>query len=1142
MPVFYILTELGGRGGRLRADFAARVMGALILIIILSGATAFGQSTFASVLGTVHDASGAVVAGCAVTVENTGTSARRSITTDQRGNYTVENLEPGTYTVSMQAPGFQVANYSITLEARQTARIDGQMSLAAQAQSVNVTGEAAPVINTDVSNIAETKTGRELVDLPVAIATRGSGSTSPMSTLTTQPGVQTDASGNISVGGTKPAMTQISIDGISSMGPRSDGPLTELFPSFNSIAEIHVSELDNSAEYGGISDITTISKSGTNAFHGGVFENIQNTALDARNPFNAIKPIVKMNDFGAYVGGPIWHDHTFFFASYEGLRLPKQTTLVESVPSMAMRGGNLSVYNTPVYQPGTGTPFPNNTIPMSEISPISLNVLKYLFPVPNTGAANAIANNYVQNMPTPISSDQADVRLDQVISSKMSAFARGTYKIRSVDVAPSPGGASTPTGSALLGPFSLPEIDFGFTAAFNYVISPTVVNELRTGYNANHTSTGFGSVPSQVYGELGLVGLAGNLPPGNAVPNYNIAGFQQTGGTASSVTRNGTFQIIDNLSWTKGQHNFKFGADYRYLTGYSGGVYSNYRMGQYNFNGAVTGGLGEAGAYIGNPFGAFLLGIPDKTYLDSVVQPNLQGYDPAYAFYAQDDWKVSSRLTINYGLRYELHPKFYDHLNNISNFLPDYQSIVNGQSVLGAVVIPNGSQNILSPLFAQSIGPTPILTASQAGLPQNLHNTDKTDFAPRIGFAWRATSDGKTVIRGGYGRFIEVPLGSLLGAGYAIHSANQGFYNQSIVNGQPSLTFPYPFPSNLAVEGSQFFQQASDINYKEATVQEWNFTVERDLGHNTGLQVSYEGNHGSGMGEQVNLGELPPNTIGFAAASQFLKYPYFGEIESEVNGGVQNYEALTVQTNKRFSNGLQFLVSYTFAKNLTDAQGYNPSSFATEAGGAATYVNDLMLDYGNVAFTRRSRFLGTFLYQLPFGRQGVLLKSTNSLVDHLVGGWELAGFLLFQTGPFLTVTVPGADPSGTGFPQIIGNGRADVVSGVPLYPANQTVNEWLNPAAFAVPPNNIGRFPDSPVGVANGPGTQSVSMSLMKSVQIRESLRFQIGAQAANLFNHANYATPNTTLNTAAFGTISNVQSAEGAGPRVIQGTARFTF
>ncbi len=582
--------------------------------LILTGTSSSGQSTFASILGTVHDASGAVVANCAISVENKGTSARRSSITDQRGSYSVENLEPGMYTVSMEAPGFQVASYTVELQARQTVRIDGQVTVAAQAQSVNVTSEAAPVVNTDVSNIAETKTGRELVDLPVAIATRASGSTSPMSTLTTQPGVQTDANGNISVAGTKPAMTQISIDGISSMGPRSNGPLTELFPSFNSIAEIHVSELDNSAEYGGISDITTISKSGTNGFHGGVFENLQNTALDARNPFNKIKPIVKMNDFGGYVGGPIWRDHTFFFASYEGLRLPRQTTLVESVPSLPLRSGDLSVYTKPVYQPGTGTPYANNQIPMSEITPLSLNALKYLFPLPNTGAPNAIANNYVQNMPTPISSDQADLRLDQVINSKQTVFVRGTYKTRSVEVAPSPGGSPTPTGSALLGPFSTPEIDFGFAAAHNFVISPTVVNEARVGYNGNHTATTFGAVPTQIYSELGMTGLSGNLPSGNAVPNFNIAGFQQTGGSASNVGRNGTFQIIDNLSWTKGTHSFKFGGDYRYLTGHSENVYAQLRMGQYNFNGAVTGGIGAANSYIGNPFGAFLLGIPDKTF------------------------------------------------------------------------------------------------------------------------------------------------------------------------------------------------------------------------------------------------------------------------------------------------------------------------------------------------------------------------------------------------------------------------------------------------------------------------------------------------------------------------------------------------
>jgi hypothetical protein len=618
------------------------------------------QSTFGSILGTVKDSSGAIVSDCVVIVTNKGTSAHRSVVTDKNGSYEVSNLDPSSYSISMEAKGFQPAKYEMELTARETVRIDGVVSVATQTQSVNVTSETAPAIESEVSNIAQTKTGRELVDLPVAIATRSSGSTSPFSTLTTQSGVQTDASGNISVAGTKPSMLSMSIDGISSMGPRSDGPLTEMFPSFNAIAEIKVSEVNNPAEYGGVSDITTISKSGTNSYHGGAFENLQNTIMNARNPFSAQTPVVKMNDFGAFGGGRIWRDRTFFFASYEGLRLPRQTTIVDSVPSNALRAGNLGVYSTPVYAPGTTTPYVNNQIPISQLNPVSLNALKYLFPLANTGGANAIANNYVLNLPTPISSDQADLRLDQNITSKQLFYIRGTYKKRNVDIAP--------TGSPLLGAFSTPEIDFGLTAAHNWIISANLVNEARIGFNGSHTATTFGASPAAYATNIGLTALLGNVPAGNAVPNFNINGFQPTGGTGSSVARNGTFQILDGLTWTRGTHSFKAGFDYRYLTGYQTNVYANYRLGQYNFNGAVTGLPGSTNPYIGNPYGAFLLGIPDKTYLDSVVQPNLDGYDPAYAGYVQDDWKVTPRLTINYGIRYEIHPRFYDHLKNISNF------------------------------------------------------------------------------------------------------------------------------------------------------------------------------------------------------------------------------------------------------------------------------------------------------------------------------------------------------------------------------------------------------------------------------------------------------------------------------------------
>ena len=295
--------------------------------LFLAG-VASGQSTFGSFLGTVHDPSGSVIGNGVVKVTNTGTSATRSIVTDQSGSYVLVNLEPGLYEITMEAPGFERATYlNLNLQARQTIRVDGNMTLGTQVQAVSVE-ESAPVITTDVSNLAETKTGRELNDLPVAIASRAAGSTSAITTLTTQAGVLTDNSGNLSVAGSKPAMLSMSIDGISTMSPRSYVPIVELFPSFNGIAEIRVSEVNNAAEYGGISDITTISKGGTNAYHGGMFENNQAADYDARSPFSAVKAKLVLNDFGAFAGGPVsipklynGRNRTFFFLSYEGLRL-----------------------------------------------------------------------------------------------------------------------------------------------------------------------------------------------------------------------------------------------------------------------------------------------------------------------------------------------------------------------------------------------------------------------------------------------------------------------------------------------------------------------------------------------------------------------------------------------------------------------------------------------------------------------------------------------------------------------------------------------------------------------------------------------------------------------------------------------------
>ncbi len=1116
---------------RKSTGFLRHIAGKSLLVgaFLIWTATAWGQSTFGEFVGTVKDPSGSVVANCKITTTNTATGAARTVLTDSLGNYIVANLEPSEYEITMEAAGFETAKHTqIVLETRQTVRIDGTLIVAAQSQTVTVSEASAAPINTDVSNIAETKVGRELNDLPIAVSSRAAGSTSAITTLTTQPGVEVDGGGNISIAGARPAQLSISIDGISTMSPRNSAPVTELFPSFDSIAEIHVSEIDNTAEFGGVSDITTISKSGTNVVHGGAFENNQNTDYDARNTFSATVPKLDMNDFGVFLGGPLWipkvyngKNKTFYFGSFEGLRLAQQTVLVESVPSLALRSGNLSAYEPTQILNGNGQPLPGDQVPASLISPLSAAAMKYMFPLPNTGSPNSLVNNWVDNFPTPISSNQGDARLDQILTSNQSFFIRMTYKEKL--------GQTAPTGSPVAGATLAPEHDWSLSGAHNWVISPTVLNEIRVGWTGSHTASSNSLPASVIASELGLQ-TAGPLPPGDAAPSFAISGFQTMSGGSSSISQTSTLQLLDNLTVTKGKHTYKFGVDYRYLTALYTNVFAGQRMGDYSFNDSVTSGI------VGNPFAAFLLGIPDSDTMATVLNPNSNGYANSYAGYAQDDFKVSSRLTINYGIRYEYHPTFIDKNSNTANFLPNYYSVQNGEEIHGAVVVPNAGVPLINPAFAESLAPMPILTASQAGLPQSLRFSEKTDFAPRIGFAWRVFGDDKTVVRGGYGKFIETELGEALLNAWAVEASDVAAFTNTVVNNKATYTFPYAFPANLAQPGTQVFDLSTVPHFQDPFVQQWNFTIERDLGFQTGLRVSYDGNHGSDLAITDNPDEVPANTAGFATAKAAEPYPLLEQIVEENNGGRSNYNALTAAVNKRLSKGLQFQVSYIFAKNLADNAGYAPSGFAGSAGGQTTEYGDPNLDYGNVAFTRRNRVLATWLYELPFNH------TPYKALTAVTGGWQLSGVFMAETGPFLTVLARGADPSGTNFVNIIGSGRADIVSGVSTIPTDQTIHDWINAAAFAIPANNIGRFGDSPVGSVVGPGTTALSLSLFRTFKLTERMNLRFGAAVTNATNHPNYGNPGTTLGTSSFGIISSMQTQEGGGPRAMQLTGRFTF
>lgn len=1113
-----------------------------VLALALTAVSAYGQSTFGSIMGTVKDPSGGVVPGASVTLVNTGTTATRTMQTNAVGGYIFNNLDAGHYSLLVKAKGFAAQQFSdLVLQAREVKRVDTDLKVGSQETTITVQGSATGVINTDQSSLAETKTDKELVDLPVAIYSRSTGSTSAFSTLTTQPGVQTDENNNLVIAGTTPALQSFTLDGVSTLNVEYGGPITELFPSFNSISEIRIGESNNSAEFSGVTDVTTTSKSGTNSFHGGAFDNEENSSLNAGNPFTLTKPSIHMHNFGAYLGGPVeiphlynGHDKTFFFASYEGLRLPKETPILVSVPTLAMRQGNLCSYLAgqgvaQIYQPN-GTPINCASVP---VSPVAANALQTLFPLPNFGPADSYQNNYQENVSTPINSDQGDFRVDQNLTANQSVFVRFTYKRMQQTQSP------LNVGSPVLGAVSAPETDSGLTAAYNYIIRPTLLNELRVGYSGSDVASNFNANPASLMSQIGITGLP--IPNFATAPNFMINGFVSTGGGNASEQINKTFQIIDNLSWTRHQHNLKFGVEFQRLRYQDGNVFGGATLGGYGFDTSSP-----VGTQIGDPFAEFLLGYPDNVTLAQVSDPGMIGIGHSYAFYAQDDWRATSNLTINFGMRYELHPPLAAQNNNTAAFLPDYSSVVNGQVINGAVAVPNQRGLALTePGFAQSISPTPIITAQQAGIPSTLRYTYKGDWGPRIGFAWRPFGDDSTVIRGGYGRFVATPLGFSSYTGWAVATSYIATYPQAYgANGKPQLAFPSPFPSNLFVPGLANFYDVFPLHYVDPSVQQWNLTFERNLGHDIGVRLTYTGNHGSHLDSQNDLNQVAPNTVGYSAIAASRPYPLWGVLDCVCNYAESNYNAFTADVHKSFTHGLQFDSSYTFTRDLSDASGASPSSLPGVGGAMATSRFHPGLDYGNLSFDRRHRFLTTFLYELPLGHGKMLLGSSRGALNAIVGNWQLGGVLLFQSGPFMTPYESSTDPAGTGVETLMGATRPDFNPSISPYASGYSggVPLFLNAAAFPIPGNNIGRFGNSPVGVVTGPGTQSVSLSLIKSLQLAERMQLQVGAQAANVFNHQNWDVPNMQVDAGGFGTISGLQTAEGAGPRMLMLTARVTF
>jgi hypothetical protein len=1102
------------------------------IVAVLMVCPAIGQSTFGSIVGVVQDKTQAIVPGATVAIRRLEDNSTRSATSDQNGAFEFLNLKPGTYAISAQADGFaefQVPSAELT--SRQTLRVDITLGIKSQSQSVDVADTVA-VINTENAMISDSKDNQQITQLPL---NNRATTTSPLAALSISPNVQQDSSGNIALGGASSAMVNFSVDGISTANVRQNGALQDAYPSQEGISGLRVTSFNNSAEFSQVGDVTFTTKSGTSRYHGSLFEYLQNDALDA-DPYGfSGKSPKHFNTFGGSFGGPLGIPHlydakdkTFFFFDYEGNRRSTAVAQQFLVPTQAERNGDLAALGV--------------TTPITNINPTATALLSYL-PLPNvTGQSNY---NYENFQSTPARTDGTDLRIDHTINSKQSVYARFSRKNITEDYA-----------NPLLPNDSDSVHNRSLLVSHTWVLTSHLLNEFRFGFTNVATNVGFPIEGASALSQLDLTGVnISQHPTTHAFPTFNFSagtGFTPIGRDKTGVTQSKTLQFTDNLSWTRGKHTLKTGLDARRVRYFDlesfAPVFNSDDFGDFIFQGTFT----------GNAFGDFLEGTPSSLFF-AVSSPDVGGTAWQYGVFGQDEYQINSHLTLNYGLRWQILPGFHEDGGNLANFDQRNDSIVvpnelpaylQQQNIQASNVAFQQSFNACNLGYA-ALPCTNYVTASQDHLPQSLRNVYMRNFQPRVSLAWRPFNDTKTVIRAGFGIFTMTNLGPLSFNNSGNPTSALHTYTNNGTAAAPLIQFPNTAPPTVGVQyGGGGLDQGVDPNYRDPQANQWNLTVERQVGNNDSLRVSYVGMHSYRLSITEDLNQIPASTTPYqtTAASPYVdsRAPYHNwfTLYSTFNAGEANYNAFQVEENHRLSRGLYFSANYTLAKNLADNQGDTPNAYAGEVNYGVPIANRFDVrsdDYGNVEGTRRSRFLLTGLYQLPAG-EGRGSLNTGGWRNAMFGGWELTTITLLETGPWLTPSISDSfDQSNT---DVVNRGaflRPDQVS--TNFYQGQSRAQYFNLAAFAPTPAGAGRFGNAGVGILQGPGTAAVSLGLAKVFRVTEAVRMRFESTFTNVLNHTNFAPPATQIDvTSTFGVLSAPQTAENAGNRTGQLALRVEF
>ena len=1108
-------------------------------ILLITNLSAFGQQITGSIHGTIVDPNGAMVGDATVTATQVETGLLRSTTTDHQGEYVFLELPIGHYQLEVKAKNFEkFLQQGISLNVNQVGIVNVHLRVGSDTQIIQVTADAALVQDT-LSSLGETVMQRQILDLPL-----DGRNFSQLGTL--QPGVVPLTPGLLEAGGParqneayavdgqRPESNNFMIDGADNESSADGGFV--LKPPIDAIAEFKILSHNANAEFGRNTGSTTniVTRSGTNAFHGAAWEFLRDDAMDSSDHFTRTVQPLKQNQFGATFGGPIVKDRTFFFGYYEGFRNRQGETVAATVPSAAERQGNFAQLCTGIggtINSGSGmcsnsagqltyfgTPVPFNQ--MTLFTPIDLTASKVLpfFPLPNNGT-----NGFVATQSLAENNDQFGVRIDHYLTSADNLNFRYMFSTGPTTDPLSTAGANVPG-------FPVGEYDRAqnFVSQETHVFSPTTIGILRFSFlrntflldqHLNHESPA----------DLGFQ-YSPTLPLAAGPPFIQVGGYASVGDpiTGPRNTYQNTFDLSGSLSRIMGKHELKFGGGYRRdQINAIQGIATN---GFFVFEGIPS----QAGFIYNDGFANYLSANP-VVFLQGGGDFKREIRANAFDGFAQDNYKITSRLTLNLGLRYELPLPATENKNRVNLFVPGAQS----------KVVPNAPADLLYP--------------GDAGVSAGLIPAEKAAFAPRVGFAWDPRGDAKTVLSAAYGIFYEPyytgqggPLQDPISAPPYLKTEQIGFPVNSFANPFYSPNpFGVPFPEPMTLLVVQ-------RNLRLPYAQDWNFNLQRSLGSDFLVQAGYVGTTGVKLPRLIegNPAAFVPGVDGSGNpvsnennvnqrrlySGCTLAQPnncIYGSVGEIAGLSHSSYNALQASLRKRFAHGLSFLASYTWSHSIDDVSSFNITGSASQpvAGENDLAQNpfNLAAERGPSMFDSRNRFVLSYEWSLPY------FQHSSQWYGKVLGNWQLNGIFTAMSGtPFTVfdsndVSLQGQAPEISGFssnrPNVMGNPNS----------GPRTATEWFNVKAFQkLQPDPQGRFEvfgDEGRNAVLGPGYVDWDFSAFKNIPLTESKELQFRGELFNFLNHANFRLPVSDIESATFGQVQSDVS-----PRVIQVALKFIF